>query len=209
LTGVATGVVSRLILILLGLLMVLAEGVFVSSDVELGLDIAVWRLLCLACASCFRFRSWTWRYRREPSIAKSVAIDTLLLPPSDGFNFQLRACLKVSWSNLLLPLEPTIRALVTLPCESVSTATSTLPSIPRRLANSGYLVLQSAQAARPLPEPLELGLGLLFSLLFSGCVLICGVVGTVGATATGDGCTCTLLEVVVFSVVTEAAVLLL
>lgn len=131
----AVGVISLLALTV-GLLVVLVAGVF-GLGVGVELDAALSRLLCLACSCSFFFRSWSWRCRREPSRANSVAIDTPCLPPSEGFNLQLRACLKVSSSNLLLPLEFTIRTLVTLPLSSVSTATSTLPSMPRRLANSG------------------------------------------------------------------------
>lgn len=69
-------------------------------------------------------------------------------------------------------------------------------------------MLQLVQAARPSPEPLELP-----PLLFCGCVLICGVLGAVGATATGDRCTLVLLLILLlillFVPVPEATVLLL
>ena len=146
LTGIAAGLVTgaagavgviSLLALIVGSLVVLVGGVFVLG-VELELDAALSRVLCLACSCCcFFLRSWTWRCRCEPSIAYSVAIATPCLPLSEGFNLQFRACLKVSSSNLLLPLELTIRAPVTLPLESVSTATSTFPSIPCLLANSG------------------------------------------------------------------------
>lgn len=70
---------------------------------------------CLASASLRFFCSWSWRCRRDPCRANSVAIATPCLPPSAGFNFQLRACLKVSSSSSRLPLERATLTLVTLP----------------------------------------------------------------------------------------------
>ena len=83
-----------------------------------------------------------------------------------------------SRSNLLFPLERNKRTLVTLPFESVSTATFILPSTLRFTAHLGYFILHLRQAARPLALPLEL------PLLFPGVERFLGLIVVVGAVAT-------------------------